>query len=80
MNFSKNDIKNPSYNADGNIDLELKHPEHGWIPYTLNMEDIDNTVSNDELKSILDTMSIAEYVEPEVPIQEEEVKNIIDSL
>ena len=27
-------LENPRYNADGSIDVMLKHPVHGWIPFT----------------------------------------------
>lgn len=74
------EIKNPAYNADGLIDLEIKHPDHGWIPYTLDMSDEDNTIDNKSLKSMVDSMKIAEYVEPDIPPQSEEVTDIIGSL
>jgi len=34
-------IKNPKYNADGTIDLELEHPVHGWIPFTASPNDVE---------------------------------------
>lgn len=80
MNISKENVRNPAYNADGYIDLEINHPDYGWIPYTLNMSDEDTTVDNDKLKSIVDTMKVAEYVYPEVPQQDAEVADIIGSL
>ena len=70
-----------SLSADNSIlDLEINHPDYGWIPYTLNMSDEDTTVDNDKLKSIVDTMKVAEYVYPEVPQQDAEVADIIGSL
>ena len=74
------EIRNPSYTADGLIDLEIKHPDYGWLPYTLDMSDKDTTIDNESLKSMVDTMKIAEYVEPDIPPQNEEVKDIIGSL
>jgi len=43
------------------------------------MSDEDTTIDNDKLKSIVDTMSIAEYIEPEIE-GEEESADIIGSL
>jgi len=79
ITFSKDNVKNPAYNSDGHVDLEVKHPEHGWIPYTLDMSDKDETLDNNRLKSVVDTMSIAEYVEPEIE-GEEASADIIGSL
>ena len=74
------EIRNPAYNADGLINLEINHPEYGWIPYTLDMSDKDTTIDNVSLKSMVDSMKIAEYVEPDIPPQSEEVTDIIGSL
>ena len=74
------EVRNPAYNADGLIDLEIKHPDYGWIPYTLDMSDEDTTIDNKSLKSMVDSMKIAEYVEPDIPPQNEEVTDIIGSL
>jgi len=79
MDISKENVRNPEYNSDGYINLEINHPDYGWIPYTLNMSDEDTTIDNDKLKSIVDTMSIAEYIEPEIE-GEEESADIIGSL
>ena len=39
-------IRNPKYNAEGNIDCEIEHPDHGWMPYTIAIDDVDNTIDN----------------------------------
>ena len=75
------EIRNPAYNVEGLIDLEIKHPDYGWIPYTLDMSDEDTTIDNNKIKSMLDTMKVAEYVYPEVPQQDnKELEDIIGSL
>lgn len=33
------ECRNPQYNAQGTIDLELNHPEFGWIPFTASADD-----------------------------------------
>tara|TARA_R100001463_G_scaffold135909_2_gene200069 strand:+ start:320 stop:736 length:417 start_codon:yes stop_codon:yes gene_type:complete len=45
------------------IDVEINHPEHGWIPYTLNPEDEDNTIDNDALLLLIGADKQA-YVPP----------------
>lgn len=37
---------------DTEFDLEIEHPEHGWIPYSLRSDDTDTTINNDELLSL----------------------------
>jgi len=37
------DARNPKYNAAGSIDLEIKHPKFGWIPFTASPNDIEST-------------------------------------
>ena len=31
--------RNAKYNANGTIDVEIKHPIHGWIPFTASLDD-----------------------------------------
>ena len=33
------DYRNPRRTANGHIDCEINHPEHGWIPFTCNPKD-----------------------------------------
>ena len=37
---------------DTEVDLEIEHPEHGWIPYSLRSDDTDTTINNDELLAL----------------------------
>tara|TARA_B110000008_G_C16695489_1_gene454498 strand:+ start:81 stop:503 length:423 start_codon:yes stop_codon:yes gene_type:complete len=40
--------------ADGSrIDVEINHPEAGWIPYTLDITDTDMTIDNDALLALI---------------------------
>lgn len=45
------------------MDVEINHPEFGWIPYTLDPSDTDTTVNNDEIMSLIGT-DFAAYVAP----------------
>ena len=53
-----------SLNSDNTrFDVEISHPDYGWIPYTLDPSDTDNTVNNSELMSLIGTDFTA-YVAP----------------
>lgn len=58
--------RNAKYiNDNGWIDCEIEHPEFGWIPYTLNPNDADMTINNDELLAVMaERNDIAAYVPP----------------
>jgi len=45
------------------MDVEINHPQHGWIPYTLDPADTDTTIDNDAIMSLIGTDFIA-YVPP----------------
>ncbi len=53
-----------SLNAENTaFDVEINHPEHGWIPYTLNPDDTDMTVDNSVLLELIGS-DYAAYVAP----------------
>tara|TARA_R100001460_G_scaffold61162_1_gene101256 strand:+ start:316 stop:732 length:417 start_codon:yes stop_codon:yes gene_type:complete len=65
-----------SYAADNSrIDVEINHPDHGWIPYSCNSYDTDMTINNDDLLAL-----IGDDFEPYVaPTQEElDAKKALD--
>ena len=37
------------------MDVEINHPDYGWIPYTLDPADTDTTVNNDEVMALIGT-------------------------
>ena len=45
------------------FDVEINHPEHSWIPYTLNLDDEDMTVDNSVLLGLIGS-NYAVYVAP----------------
>ena len=45
------------------MDVEINHPQHGWIPYTLDPSDTDMTIDNDEVMALIGT-DFAAYVPP----------------
>ena len=49
--------------ANLRMDVEINHPQHGWIPYTLDPDDTDTTIDNDEVMALIGTDFTA-YVAP----------------
>mgnify|MGYP003634291642 CR=1 FL=1 len=45
------------------MDVEINHPQHGWIPYTLDPADTDTTIDNDAVMALIGT-DFAAYVAP----------------
>ena len=45
------------------MDIEINHPDYGWILYTLDLADTDMTVNNDEVMALIGT-DFAAYVAP----------------
>tara|TARA_B100000497_G_scaffold52562_1_gene60350 strand:+ start:1434 stop:1850 length:417 start_codon:yes stop_codon:yes gene_type:complete len=53
-----------SLNANNTqMDVEINHPDYGWIPYTLDPNDTDTTIDNNVVMSLIDTNFTA-YVAP----------------
>lgn len=49
--------------SNTHIDVEIEHPEYGWIPYTITEEDTDTTIDNDALVTLIGS-NFEEYVPP----------------
>lgn len=45
------------------IDVEINHPEYGWLPYTVNPSDTDMTIDNSALLALIGK-NFAAYVAP----------------
>jgi len=45
------------------MDVEINHPQHGWITYTVDPADTDTTINNDEVMALISTDFTA-YVPP----------------
>ena len=41
------------------MDVEINHPDFGWIPYTLDTSDTDMTIDNDDLMALIGTDFVA---------------------
>lgn len=60
------EYRNAKYiNDSGWIDCEINHSEYGWIPYTLDPNDTDMTINNNDLLAIMNANGdVAAYVPP----------------
>lgn len=57
-----------SFAADNSrIDVEINHPDYGWIPYSLNTFDTDMTINNDDLLALIGS----DFTPYTAPTQEE---------
>ena len=65
MSITITEVRNAaSLQADNlRMDVEINHPQHGWIPYTLDPADTDTTIDNDEVMALIGT-DFAAYVAP----------------
>jgi hypothetical protein len=65
MSIQITEVRNAkSMNASNtSIDVEINHPEYGWIPYLLTDYDTDTTINNDELLELIGS-DYAAYVPP----------------
>ena len=65
MNIEITQFRNAvSIKADNTrIDVDINHPDYGWIPYTLDMSDTDMTINNNDLLSLINT-DFAAYIAP----------------
>ena len=65
MSITITEVRNAvSLQADNlRMDVELNHPDYGWIPYTVDSADTDTTIDNDAVLVLIGTDFTA-YVAP----------------
>lgn len=65
MSITITEVRNAaSLQADNlRMDVEINHPEFGWIPYTLDPADTDTTIDNDAVMALIGD-DFAAYVPP----------------
>lgn len=64
------EFKNPRYTKDGRIDIELNHPDYGWIPFTADPNDVEQHC-RDLYTSAL-AVGPAPYTPPPPPVLSDE--------
>ncbi len=65
MSITITQVRNAASLQSDNLrmDVEINHPEFGWIPYTLDPADTDTTINNDEVMALIGSNFTA-YVAP----------------
>jgi len=65
MSITITEVRNAASLQSDNLrmDLEINHPQHGWIPYTVDPADTDMTIDNAAVMSLIGT-DFAAYVPP----------------
>jgi hypothetical protein len=78
MSITITEVRNASSLQSDNLrmDVQINHPEYGWIPYTLDPADTDTTIDNDEVMALIGT-NFAAYVAPtQAELDEETAANV----
>lgn len=57
------EFRNPKYNAAGTIDVEINHPQFGWIPFSASSD--DDTVYGPAIFAEASAGVVEPYVPPE---------------
>ena len=65
MNIAITEVRNAASLQSDNLrmDVEINHPEHSWIPYTVDPADTDTTIDNTAVMALIGTDFTA-YVAP----------------
>jgi len=65
MSITITQVRNAaSLQADNlRMDVEINHPQHGWIPYTIDPADTDTTINNNAVMALIGS-NFAAYVPP----------------
>ena len=65
MSIAITQVRNAaSLQADNlRMDVEINHPDYGWIPYTVDPTDTDTTIDNDAIMALIGT-DFSAYVAP----------------
>ncbi len=64
---------------DTEFELEINHPEYGWIPYTLNSTDTDTTITNSELIKLIGS-NFTKITQSELDTKESSLQRAIRDL
>ena len=65
MNILITEVRNAASLQSDNLymDVEINHPDYGWIPYTVDPADTDTTIANELVMALIGTDFTA-YVPP----------------
>tara|TARA_R110000782_G_scaffold134845_2_gene227201 strand:- start:397 stop:807 length:411 start_codon:yes stop_codon:yes gene_type:complete len=65
MSITITEVRNAQSLREDNLqlDVEINHPVHGWLPYTINPSDTDDTIDNSAIMGLIGS-NFAAYVAP----------------
>jgi hypothetical protein len=65
MSITITEVRNAASLQSDNLrmDVEINHPDYGWIPYTVDPADTDTTIDNDAVMALIGSNFTA-YVAP----------------
>lgn len=65
MSITITEVRNAASLQSDNLrmDVEINHPDYGWLPYTVDLSDTDTTIDNDAVMALIGT-DFAVYVAP----------------
>ncbi|WP_299084107.1 hypothetical protein [uncultured Ruegeria sp.] len=69
--------RNPKYTETGAVEVEIEHPDFGWIPFSYN--DPEETALAAEVAAALDPNMIAPFVGPDVETRKAEALRAVDT-
>ena len=65
MSISITQVRNAASLQTNNLrmNVEINHPQHGWIPYTIDPADTDTTIDNNAVMALIGS-NFAAYIAP----------------
>ena len=78
MSITITQVRNAASLQSDNLrmDVEINHPNYGWIPYTVDPSDTDMTINNNDIISLIGS-NFAEYVAPtQAELDAEEAQSV----
>ncbi|WP_298938146.1 hypothetical protein [uncultured Ruegeria sp.] len=69
--------RNPKYTETGAVEVEIEHPDFGWIPFSYN--DSEETALAAEVAAALDPNMIAPFVGPDIETRKAEALRAVDT-
>lgn len=72
--------RNAQYSKSDNsiLDMEIEHPKHGWIPFTLDPNDQGGEYDAQEMWDTVTAGTVAAYVGPSLDVKKAEVRFLRD--
>ena len=65
MSITITEVRNAASLQSDNLrmNVEINHPQHGWLPYTVDPADTDTTIDNNEVMALIGS-NFAVYIAP----------------